>query len=230
MSGAVAVLATGYAQDALFTDILLTLRDPCVRAELIRDWRDEATQAFGAMQGQWHRPLLRSGVLSGVLATYRYAPPHAAQFWPAVCQDSRRTEGMPARALVHFLLTTPKPHAGRAGVCAPCGQRLERLLRTARSARWSRVRGRIRSGSPGRCITGARRGSIWTRPGSCSTRRCPHRSRRRRHKLEDGGGADTHTDPAAQAGGGKDRVHGLSYHTVHSNRRPLAQPLTTLLR
>jgi hypothetical protein len=36
MSGAVAVLATGYAKDALFTDILLTLRDPFVRAELIR--------------------------------------------------------------------------------------------------------------------------------------------------------------------------------------------------
>ena len=52
MSGAVAVLATGYAKDALFTDILLTLRDPFVRAELIRDWSGEATPAFGAMQGQ----------------------------------------------------------------------------------------------------------------------------------------------------------------------------------
>ena len=107
MSGAVAVLATGYAKDALFTDLLLTLRDPFVRAELIRDWSGEATQAFGAMQGQLRRHLLRSGVLSVVLATYRYAPPQAAQFWPAVCQDSGLTEGMPARALVHFLLTTP---------------------------------------------------------------------------------------------------------------------------
>jgi len=101
------VLATGYAKDALFTDILLTLRDPFVRAELIRDWSREATPAFGAMQGQLRRQLLRSGVLSVVLATYRYAPPQAAQFWPAVCQDSGLTEGMPARALVHFLLTTP---------------------------------------------------------------------------------------------------------------------------
>jgi hypothetical protein len=107
MSGAVAVLATGYAKDALFTDILLTLRDPFVRAELIRDWSGEATQAFGAMQGQLRRPLLRSGVLSVVLATYRYTPPQAAQFWPAVCHDSGLTEVMPARALVHFLLTTP---------------------------------------------------------------------------------------------------------------------------
>jgi hypothetical protein len=107
MSGTVAVLATGYAKDALFTDILLTLRDPFVRAELIRDWGGEATQAFGAMQGQLRRHLLRSGVLSVVLTTYRYAPPQAAQFWPAVCHDSGLTEGMPARALVHFLLTTP---------------------------------------------------------------------------------------------------------------------------
>jgi hypothetical protein len=107
MSGAVAVLATGYAKDALFTDILLTLRDPFVRAELIRDWSGEATQAFGAMQGQLRRHLLRSGVFSVLLATYRYARPQAAQFWPAVCQDSGLTEGMPARALVHFLLTTP---------------------------------------------------------------------------------------------------------------------------
>jgi len=53
------------------------------------------------------RYLLRSGVLSVLLATYRYAPQQAAQFWPAVCQDSGLTEGMPARALVHFLLTTP---------------------------------------------------------------------------------------------------------------------------
>jgi len=107
MSGAVAVLATGYAKDALFADILLTLRDPFVRAELIRDWSSEATQAFGAMQGQLRRQLLRSGVLSVLLATYRYAQPQAAQFWPAVCHDSGLTEGMPARALVHFLLTTP---------------------------------------------------------------------------------------------------------------------------
>jgi len=107
MSGAVAVLAMGYAKDALFTDLLLTLRDPLVRAELIRDWSGEATEAFGAMQGQLRRQLLRSGVLSVVLTTYRYAPLQAAQFWPAVCQDSGLTEGMPARALVHFLLTTP---------------------------------------------------------------------------------------------------------------------------
>src|SRR5256884_1311332 len=107
MSGAVAVLATGYAKDALFTDILLTLRDPFVRAELIRDWSAEATQAFGAMQGQLRRPLLRTGVPSLLLATYRYAGPQAAQVWPAVCHDSGPTEGMPARALVHFLLTTP---------------------------------------------------------------------------------------------------------------------------
>jgi hypothetical protein len=107
MSGAVAVLATGYAKDALFTDLLLTLRDPLVRAELIRDWSGEATEAFAAMQGQLRPQLLRSGVLSVVLATYRYAAPQAAQFWPAVCQDSGLTAGMPARALVHFLLTTP---------------------------------------------------------------------------------------------------------------------------
>jgi hypothetical protein len=112
MSGAVAVLATGYAKDALFTAILLTLRDPFVRAELIRDWSGEATQAFGTMQGQLRRHLLRSGVLSVVLATYRYAPLHAAQFWPAVCQDSGLTEGVPARALVHFLLTTPSRMLG----------------------------------------------------------------------------------------------------------------------
>jgi hypothetical protein len=61
MSGAVAVLATGYAKDALFTDLLLTLRDPFVRAELIRDWSGEATQAFAAMQGQLRRQLLHSG-------------------------------------------------------------------------------------------------------------------------------------------------------------------------
>ena len=107
MSGAVAVLATGYAKDALFADILLTLRDPFVRAELIRAWSGEATAAFGAMQGQLRRQLLRSGVLSVVLATYRYARSQAVQFWPAVCHDSGLTEGMPARALVHFLLTTP---------------------------------------------------------------------------------------------------------------------------
>ncbi len=59
------------------------------------------------MQGQLRRQLLRSGVLSVVLATYRYAAPQAVQFWPAVCHDSGLTEGMPARALVHFLLTTP---------------------------------------------------------------------------------------------------------------------------
>jgi hypothetical protein len=112
MSGAVAVLATGYAKDALFADILLTLRDPFVRAELIRDWSGEATEAFGAMQGQLRRQLLRSGVLSVLLATYRYAGPQAAQFWPAVCHDSGLTEGMPARALVHFLLTTPSRMMG----------------------------------------------------------------------------------------------------------------------
>ena len=92
-------------------------RTPCLRtsyshcaihlcAELIRDWSGEATQAFGAMQGQLRRQLLRSGVLSVLLATYRYAGPQAAPFWPAVCHDSGLTEGMPARALVHFLLTT----------------------------------------------------------------------------------------------------------------------------
>ena len=107
MSGAVALLATGFAQDVPFADIVLTLRDPFVRAELLRDWSGEATQAFGAMQGQLRRYLLRSGVLSVLLATYRYVPQQAAQFWPAVCQDSGLTEGMPARALVHFLLTTP---------------------------------------------------------------------------------------------------------------------------
>ena len=107
MSGAVALLATGFAQDAPFADIVLTLRDPFVRAELLRDWSGEATQAFGAMQGQLRRYLLRSGVLSVLLATYRYVPQQAVQFWPAVCQDSGLTEGMPARALVHFLLTTP---------------------------------------------------------------------------------------------------------------------------
>jgi hypothetical protein len=107
MSGAVAVLATGFAKDARFADVLLTLRDPFVRAELIRDWRPEATQAFATMQGQLRRQMLRSGVLSVLLATYRYTPTQAAQFWPAVCHDSGLTEGMPARALVHFLLTTP---------------------------------------------------------------------------------------------------------------------------
>src|SRR4029453_16949417 len=70
-------------------------------------WSGEATQAFGAMQGQLRRHLLRSGVLSVVLATYRYARPQAAPLWRAVWQDSGLTEGMPARALVHFLLTTP---------------------------------------------------------------------------------------------------------------------------
>ena len=107
MSGAVALLATGFAQDAPFADIVLTLRDPFVRAELLRDWSREATEAFGAMQGQLRRYLLRSGVLSVLLATYRYVPQQAGQFWPAVCQDSGLTAGMPARALVHFLLTTP---------------------------------------------------------------------------------------------------------------------------
>src|SRR6185503_8235728 len=45
MSGAVALLATGFAQDAPFADIVLTLRDPFVRAELLRDWSREATEA-----------------------------------------------------------------------------------------------------------------------------------------------------------------------------------------
>ena len=59
---------------------MLTLRDPFVRAELLRDWSREATEAFGAMQGQLRRYLLRSGVLSVLLATYRYAPQQATQF------------------------------------------------------------------------------------------------------------------------------------------------------
>jgi hypothetical protein len=71
MSGAVALLATGFAQEAGFADIVLTLRDPFVRAELLRDWSREATEAFGAMQGQLRRYLLRSGGLCRKVAFWR---------------------------------------------------------------------------------------------------------------------------------------------------------------
>ena len=124
MSGAGALLATGVAQDAPFADILLTLRDPCVRAELLRDWRGEATQAFGAMQGQLWRYPLRSGVLSVLLATSRSTPQQAAQFWPAVCQDSGLTEGRPARALVHGTKNA-KMRATQGLIASPwCDKRL----------------------------------------------------------------------------------------------------------
>jgi len=107
VSGAVGLLATGCAQEARFADIVLALRDPFVRAELIRDWSPEATRVFTEVRGQLRRTFYRSGVLAVVLATYRYQPDAASTFWPAVCRDSGLTVGMPARALVHFLLATP---------------------------------------------------------------------------------------------------------------------------
>ena len=75
---------------------------------------DDIYQSDPALrQYVWTGKQLRamSGAVA-VLATYRYAGPQAAQFWPAVCQDSGLTEGMPARALVHFLLATPSRMLG----------------------------------------------------------------------------------------------------------------------
>ena len=178
MSGAVAVLATGFAQDALFADIVLTLRDPFVRAELMRDWSGEATQAFGAMQGQLRRYLLRSGVLSVAAGHLPLCPPQAAQFWPAVCQDSGLTEGMPARALVHFLLTTPSRVLGAPAYARHVASAWNAFYEQHRYARSCRAPGRIRSALPGRRMTAPRRCSTSTRPGWCSTRRCRRRGRR----------------------------------------------------
>ena len=131
MSGAVALLATGFAQEAGFADIVLTLRDPFVRAELLRDWSGEATQAFGAMQGQLRRYLLRSGVLSVLLATYRYTPQLAAQFWPAVLSGFGPDRGHARTRAGALPLDHAEPGARGPGVCPARRQRLERLLRTA---------------------------------------------------------------------------------------------------
>ena len=78
---------------------------------------------------------------------------------------------------------------------------------SARGARSCPAPGRIRSGSPGRRMTGPRRGSILTLPGSCSTRRWPRRGRRRTRAKRSGGGEAAH--PVAMA----PRRNGWGGHT-----------------
>ena len=181
MSGAVALLATGFAQDAPFADIVLTLRDPFVRAELLRDWSREATQAFGAMQGQLRRYLLRSGVLSVLLATYRYVAPAGRAVLARGLSGFGADRGHAGAGAGALPLDHPEPGAGRARVCAARRQCLERLLRSSTPyARWCPAPGRIRSASPGRRMTAQRRCTTSTPPGWCSTPRCPRPGRRRR--------------------------------------------------
>jgi len=132
MGGAVAVVATGYAKDALFADILLTLRDPFVRRAdpgLERGghaglWGDAGPTAppapaqRGAQCPAGDVPLCRAAggaVLAGGLSRFGAHRGHA---------------GTGARALS---VDHVQPSHGGTGVCAPRRQRLERLLRTARA-------------------------------------------------------------------------------------------------
>ena len=77
---------------------------------------------------------------------------------------------------------------------------------SVRCARWSRVRGPIRSGLPGRRMTGARRGSTWTRLGVCSTHRCPRRGRQWTWPKPEGGG-ETPAAPARRWRPGLPTLH-----------------------
>ena len=202
MSGAVALLATGFAQDAPFADIVLTLRDPFVRAELLRDWSGEATQAFGAMQGQLRRYLLRSGVLSVLLATYRYAPPAGRAVLAGGVSGFGAHRGHAGAGSGALPADHPEPGARGPGVCAACRQCLECVLRSSIPyARSCPAPGRIRSALPGRRMTAPRHCTTSTLPGWCSTRRCRRPGRRRRQPRARASGRLLGQGPPASRGG-----------------------------
>ena len=107
LGGAIPILASGFAgwhgrnepYAAYFSDLT-------IRAELMRDWKDEAHAYFVAapMGRQSIRALLRRvGVLAVGLVTFRYQPEKAQEFWYSILRDDGLTANDPRKRLLVFL-------------------------------------------------------------------------------------------------------------------------------
>jgi hypothetical protein len=85
------------------------LNDQEILYTSVCDWLPEAAQVFEDLSGTAEiirRGLLRAGTLAVALATYRYQPGMAEEYWTMVAEDSAPHADHPAKTCTHYLIST----------------------------------------------------------------------------------------------------------------------------
>lgn len=106
LGAAVVVLMTG------FTPACESVREPGLKSRdnrriAILDWAQEARAFYAAIAGTAHPELFdRSAVLAVALATFRYCPDRAREFWGAAAADDGLGKDEPAKVLLNYLIKT----------------------------------------------------------------------------------------------------------------------------
>lgn len=103
---AIGIIATGFTRGTANNSVLNIMKSPDARLEAFRPWQRHAEQYFGAVSTapkSFGGRLKRAGYVAVGMATFKYQPEKAAQFWGGVAADDGLRKGDPRKALIRHM-------------------------------------------------------------------------------------------------------------------------------